>query len=245
MSYKVRLEIFEGPLDLLLYLIKEEELDIYDIPITRITEQYLEYLNLMEMMDLDIAGDFLVMAATLMHIKSKMLLPPDPLDEVIEEGDPRAELVRRLLEYKAFKEAALGMRKMEEARGEYYTRYETPCEFGEGDIPLMDLSIFDLMNAFSKALKNLPKDDFHDVATDKYTVSDKIKDILHHLIKQPVLYFSHLFKSAESKYEAITIFLAVLELVRQKEILISQKDAFSEIQINKNNRLVQHPVIVS
>ena len=100
MTYKIRLDVFEGPLDLLLYLIKKEELNIYDIPITRVTEQYLEYLNLMELLDLDVAGEFLVMAATLMQIKSKMLLPPDPADTAPEEADPRAELVRRLLEYK-------------------------------------------------------------------------------------------------------------------------------------------------
>ena len=113
MTYKVKLEVFEGPLDLLLYLIKKEELNIYDIPISRVTDQYLEYLELMQLMDLDIAGEFLVMAATLMHIKSRMLLPPDQLEQDEAEEDPRAELVRRLLEYKKFKEAASQLASME------------------------------------------------------------------------------------------------------------------------------------
>ena len=114
MSYKVKLEVFEGPLDLLLYLIKKEELDIYDIPIAKITDQYLEYLELMKLLDLNIAGEFLVMAATLIHIKSKLLLPPDEVQaEDAEEADPRAELVKRLLEYKKFKEAASELSSME------------------------------------------------------------------------------------------------------------------------------------
>src|SRR3989338_5253833 len=114
MTYKVKLEVFEGPLDLLLYLIKKEEIDIYDIPIAKITDQYLEYLELMKLLDLTIAGEFLVMAATLMHIKSRMLLPPDQLEEAgEEEADPRTELVRRLLEYRKFKEAAQDLSQME------------------------------------------------------------------------------------------------------------------------------------
>jgi len=121
MTYKVKLEVFEGPLDLLLYLIKKEEIDIYDIPIAKITDQYLEYLELMKLLDLNIAGEFLVMAATLIHIKSRMLLPPDQLEgEEKEEEDPRAELVRRLLEYKKFKEAATELSHMEKQQKNYF-----------------------------------------------------------------------------------------------------------------------------
>ncbi len=125
MSYKVKLEVFEGPLDLLLYLIKKEEVNIYDIPIAKITDQYLEYLELMQLMDLDIAGEFLVMAATLMHIKSRMLLPPDQLEEEEAEEDPRAELVRRLLEYKKFKEAASQLATMESQQKHFFPRVGT------------------------------------------------------------------------------------------------------------------------
>ena len=122
MTYKVKLEVFEGPLDLLLYLIKKEEVDIYDIPIAKITDQYLEYMELMQLLDLNIAGEFLVMAATLMHIKSKLLLPPDQTETAQEEEDPRAELVRRLLEYKKFKEAASELSHMESHQKHFFAR---------------------------------------------------------------------------------------------------------------------------
>ena len=223
-----------------MYLIKKEELDIYDIPITRITEQYLEYLNLMELLDLDVAGEFLVVAATLMHIKSKMLLPPDPSGDVLEELDPRAELVRRLLEYKAFKEAADTLRGFEGKRGEYFTRYNVEPEIDAGDSPFLEVSLFDLISAFSMVLKNLPKSDFHDVMKDEFTVAEKVHEIFHRLVKEPVIYFSALFKSAKNKFEVITTFLAVLELIRLKEVRIQQHDHFGEIEITRNVKAPEH-----
>lgn len=236
MSYKVKLDVFEGPLDLLLYLIKEEELDIYNIPIMRITEQYLEYLNLMQVLDLDIAGEFLVMAAELMQIKSKMLLPPDP-EAPAEELDPRTELVRRLLEYKAFKEAAGRFRGLEERRSGLFGRFGVQPEFngaGSQDSPFAEVSMFDLLRAFSRVMMDLPKQDFHQVRKDEFTVADKIHEIFHRLMKEPVIYFSALFQTAKNKLEAITTFLAVLELIRLKEILIAQDDHFGEIEIRRN-----------
>ena len=237
MSYKIHLDVFEGPLDLLLYLIKKEELDIYDIPITRITEQYLETLNLTELLDLDIAGEFLVMAATLMQIKSRMLLPPDPAGETPEEADPRAELVRRLLEYKAFKEAADKLRDFEGKRGEIFTRFGVEPELEGGDSPFLEVSLFDLISAFSLVLKNLPKSDFHRVEKDEFTVAEKVHEIFHRLMKEPVIYFSQFFKASKNKFEVITIFLAILELIRLKEVLIRQTDHFSEIEISRNVRV--------
>ncbi len=233
MNYKVKLDIFEGPLDLLLYLVKEEELSICDIPITRITEQYLEYLNLMELLDLDLAGEFLVMAAELMHIKSRMLLPPDP-EEVLEEGDPRAELVRRLLEYKAFKEAAGRLRGLEERRSGIFARFGVQPEFDSNDSPFLEVSIFDLVKALSKVLLDMPKQDFHEVEKDEFTVAEKVHDILHRLVKEPLIYFSALFKSAKSKMDVITTFLALLELIRLKEVLIAQENHFGEIEVRRN-----------
>ena len=233
MNYKIRLDVFEGPLDLLLYLIKKEELDIYDIPITRITEQYLEYLNLMELLDLEVAGEFLVMAATLMQLKSKMLLPPDPLGETAEELDPRAELVRKLLEYKSFKEAADRLRGFEGKRGEIFTRYNVEPELDGGDSPLLEVSLFDLISAFSLVLKNLPKSDFHEVMKDEFTVAEKVHEIFHRLVKEPVIYFSALFKSSKNKFEVITIFLALLELIRLREVKIEQKGHFGDIEITR------------
>lgn len=241
MSYKVKLEIFEGPLDLLLYLIKEEELDIQDIPITRITTQYLETLNLMQLLDLDIAGEFLLMAATLMHIKSKMLLPPDPEGLETQEADPRAELVRRLLEYKSFKEAAEQLKELESQRSKLFTRFGVePDEPSNGqDSPFVDITLFELMTAFAKVLKGLPKDVFHEITTDEYSVAEKVHDVLHRLAKQPTIYFSALFNSAKNKNEVIVIFLALLELVRLKEVLARQSIQFGEIEITRNARAMQ------
>ena len=239
MSYKVQLEIFEGPLDLLLYLIKEEELDIYDIPITRITEQYLQYLNLMEMLDLEIAGDFLVMAATLMQIKSRMLLPPDPGTVETEEADPRAELVRRLLEYKAFKEAAGRLRDFEAGRGSVFSRFGVEPEIDGSDSLFVDVSIFDLISAFAKVLKNFPKDTFHEVADDEFTVAEKVYEITERLKKESVIRFGRLFREAKNKMEVITIFLALLELIKQKEISIRQDRHFEEIEISRRGPFAQ------
>ncbi|MBI3315998.1 MAG: segregation/condensation protein A [Candidatus Omnitrophica bacterium] len=234
MGYKIRLDVFEGPLDLLLYLIQKEEINIYDIPITRVTEQYLEYLDLMEILDLDIAGEFLVMAATLMQIKSKMLLPPDPETENPEEVDPRTELVRRLLEYKAFKEAAGRLRGYEARRGQVFTRFAGMPELDSADSPFLEVTLFDLISAFSGILKDLPKQAVHEVMKDEFTVAEKVHEIFHRLVKEPVIYFSGLFKAAKNKFEVITTFLALLELIRLKEVKIAQSERFGEIEISRN-----------
>ncbi len=239
MTYKIRLEVFEGPLDLLLYLIKRDELNVYDIPITKITEQYLEHLNLMELLDLDVAGEFLVMAATLMQIKSKMLLPPDPVVEEGEEADPRAELVRRLLEYKTFKDAAEGLRGFESKRSGVFTRFGVEPELGGDDSPFFEVSLFDLISALSKVLKSLPKETFHQIIKDEFTVAEKVHEIFHRLVKEPTLYFSTLFKSAKNRFEVITIFLALLELIRMKEVAIHQGRHFGEIEITRNTKNLQ------
>lgn len=236
MSYKVCLEVFEGPLDLLLYLIREEELDIHDIPIAHITRQYLEYMNLMELMDLEIAGEFLVMAATLMQIKSRMLLPPDPSDAEENQEDPRADLVRRLLEYKAFKEASGRLRELEEKRSDFFPRgaAELPAagvgEEAEGE-PLSEISLFDLVSALARVLKNLPPKPFHEVIRDEFTVSQKVDEIRRGLKEGPRLLFHQIFSRSRNRYEAITTFLALLELIRLREVTISQQCRFGEIEI--------------
>ena len=239
MTYKIKLPVFEGPLDLLLYLIKKEEIDIYDIPIAKITSQYLEYFEMMKVMDLNIAGEFLVMAATLMHIKSKMLLPQEKdLEEEVLEGDPRAELVRRLIEYKKFKEAAGSLIDMEKRRRQVYGRVGTPDdkdisayrEIEDG----FEASIFDLITAFAKVVKNISKEEFHQVLQDEFTVSQKIHDIFHILVEKPIICFTELFRGAKNRLEAITIFLALLELIRLNEIVIKQDKEFGEIKIFRN-----------
>lgn len=239
MSYKVKLDVFEGPLDLLLYLIQKDEVDISDIPIARITDQYLEYLELMQLLDLNIAGEFIVMAATLMHIKSKMLLPPDQMEgEEKPEEDPRAELVRRLLEYKQFKEAASQLSQMESHQKHFFARIGSGIK--EDELPpsvpeeYFEASLFDLISAFTKVLKDIPRDVFYKVVKDEFTVSEKIHDILHLLVEKKMMFFTELFKAAKTKFEIITIFLALLELIKIKEVTVVQSAPFAEIEIIRN-----------
>ena len=239
MAYKIKLEIFEGPLDLLLYLVKKDHLNIYDIPIAQVTDQYLAYLELMKLLDLNIAGEFLVMAATLLQIKSKMLLPADE-DEVQEElEDPRQELVKRLLEYEKFKEIAENLRQKELGQQDVFKR---PKIEDKNTAPVeekayFEASIFDLISAFSKALENVPKEVFYQVFKDEFTIEEKVHQILHLLLEKTSVTISNLFSQAKNKIEIIVTFLAVLELIRMKEIVALQRGLFEEIEIsrNKNN----------
>lgn len=238
MSYKVKLELFEGPLDLLLYLVKKDHLNIYDIPISQITEQYLRYLELMQLLDLNIAGEFLVMAATLLQIKSKMLLPAEETHEKeAEQDDPREELVKRLLEYERFKEIAQTLKQKEASQQELFTR---PKAKEVTEIPAhaevyFEASIFDLINAFSKALEEVPKDLFYEVIKDEFTIEEKVHQILHMLLVRSSIKISELFLQAKNKIEVIVTFLGILELIRMKEIIARQKDLFAEIEISRNN----------
>jgi segregation and condensation protein A len=237
MNHKIKLEIFEGPLDLLLYLVKKDHLNIYDIPIAKVTEQYLEYLNLMQLLDLNIAGEFLVMAATLMQIKSKMLLPAEEGAAVAEEeADPREELMRRLLEYEKFKEIAATLRQKETDQAEVFKRpkVELEKEITENKDTYFEASIFDLINAFSKALKDIPKEVFYEVVKDKVTVEEAVHQILHLLLVQPQIRLSELFSRAKNKLEVVVTFLGVLELIRMKEIVARQSEHFQEIDIIRN-----------
>ena len=234
MSYKIKLHVFEGPLDLLLYLIKKDELNIYDIPIAQVTDQYMKYLDLMELLDLDIAGEFLVIAASLLHIKSKMLLPRDAQEEPHEEEeDPRADLIEKLLEYKRFKEAAEHLRGREKFKQELFTRKPEVKEKDPNEI-YFETSLFELISAFSKALKDIPKDVFYEVIKDEFSVDEKIHDILHALFKKSKLKLSELFEKAKNNLEIIATFLAILELIKVKEVKIMQKALFDEIEIMRN-----------
>lgn len=236
MSYKIKLEIFEGPLDLLLYLVKKDHLNIYDIPISKVTDQYLAYIELMRMLDLNIAGEFLVMAATLLQIKSKMLLPPeeDQLQEA--EQDPREELVKRLLEYERFKEIADDLRQKEISQQDVFKR-ASPQELGpspkESEI-YFEASIFDLISAFSKALQDVPKEIFYEVIKDEFTIEEKVHQILHLLLVKDSIALSELFGQTKNKIEIVVMFLAILELIRIKEIVARQKELFDEIEITRN-----------
>ena len=237
-DYKVKLEVFEGPLDLLLYLIKKEEVDIYDIPIERITNQYMEYLSLMKLLNLEVAGEFLVMAATLMYIKSRMLLPVDQqvTDAESEEGeDPRWELIRQLVEYKKFKEAALQLGRREEDQANLFTRQapDTGIKMDK-DAPLAEVSIFDLIGAFQEVLKRAnAREEFREIVEEQFTVSDKIEEILYTLRDCPGIVFRDLFQDAATRAEVVVTFLALLELIRLKRLRVQQPEAFGEIYVVK------------
>lgn len=237
MSYKVKLAIFEGPLDLLLYLVKKDHLNIYDIPIAKVTEQYLSYLNLMQMLDLNIAGEFLVMAATLMQLKSKMLLPAEEAPEE-EQEDPRAELVRRLLEYEKFKEIAESLRQKEASQQEVFKRPKPEINLEKDNAALdevyFEASIFDLISAFSKAMEDVPREIFYQVIKDEFTVEEKVHQILHLLLARDSVLLSELFCQAKSKIEIVVTFLAVLELIRLKETVARQTGLFQEIELSRN-----------
>ncbi len=234
MSYKVKLDIFEGPLDLLLYLIKKNEIDIHNIPIARITDQYLAYLELMEVLDLDVAGEFIVMAATLMHIKSKLLLPPEvaPVEEQ-EDEDPRDALVRQLLEYQRFKEAAQNLGELAVKQQAFFRRPVDGAVAAAvaGEEPYFEASLFDLLSAFSKVLKEIPKETFYQIIKESFTVEEKVQFVRDLIRRQRRVTFHELFGPGRSKIELIATFLAVLELIRQRAIQACQEGLFGEIVI--------------
>ena len=245
MSYKLKLDMFEGPLDLLLYLIKKNQIDIYDIPISEITEQYMEYIEMMKMLNLDIVGDFLVMAATLMHIKSKMLLPPDPSEVQPEEEDPRDELVRRLLEYKRFKEIAEELKGKEAQRQDLFTRVIDPDKLKEikedAKEVYFEASLFDLITAFTKALRKVSEKTVYSVSKEEYTVEQKIHTILHLLLDHSTILLTDLFGQCKSKMEIVVTFMAILELIRLREIVVLQKQLFGDIEVQRNKENVIPP----
>ncbi|HWB60146.1 MAG TPA: segregation/condensation protein A [Chthoniobacteraceae bacterium] len=234
-DYKVKLEIFEGPLDLLLYLIKKDEVDIYDIPIERITKQYLEYLEMFKILDLDIAGEFIVMAANLIYIKSRSLLPVDqqPPDEAAEEADPRWELVRQLIEYKKFKDAAGHLQQRELAQENLFNRVPEPPDL-RAERPIGEVSIFDLIHAFQTALKRLDKkEDLREIFAENFTVSDKIELIMKMTASGVPLKFSELFAQAASRTEIVVTFLALLELIKIRQLNATQSGEFGEIELSR------------
>jgi segregation and condensation protein A len=237
MSYKIKLQLFEGPLDLLLYLVKKDHVNIYDIPIAQVTQQYMDYIELMKILDLNIAGEFLVMAATLIQIKSKMLLPVPEVEQPQEEDDPRSELIKQLLEYERFKQIAQELRQKETNQQDIFKRprlLERDIPEGPPSAQYFESSIFDLISAFSRALQDTPKDLFYSVIKDEFTVEEKIHDILHDLLLRPSIELSELFAQARQKVEIIVTFLAVLELVRMKEIICRQKEPFGSVEVIRN-----------
>ncbi len=237
-DYKVTLEVFEGPLDLLLYLIRKEEVNIYDIPIERITRQYMEYLSMMRMLDLSVAGEFLVMAATLMMIKSRMLLPPEERSETTEEEeaeDPRWDLVRRLVEYKKFKDAARRLEELERERCDVFTRAEEPLPSpaSASAVSLHDVSLFDLLTAFQRALERIGPEDLGEIFAERYTLGEKIDQLLAILAERDQISLSELIAGMRSRHEVVVTFLALLELIRLQQLRAVQEQPFGEIWISR------------
>jgi len=231
-TYQITLPSFDGPMDLLLHLIKEHELDIYDIPIARITKEYLVYLDLMKALNLEIAGDFLVMAATLMQIKSRMLLPVDPTPDEPQE-DPRLELMRRLIEYKKFKEAADQLSDFEKIRQNLLPRM-VPAGLKEGgeEEHLEEVTLFGLLAAFKDVLIHAQEDFTAELVRPEITVSQKINDMMDLLQKENRVALRPFLAALKTKIEKIVTLLALLEMIRLKLVKAFQDKAYGEIEVH-------------
>ncbi|MBW8864970.1 MAG: segregation/condensation protein A [Verrucomicrobia bacterium] len=238
-EYKVQFEVFEGPLDLLLYLIKKEEVDIYEVNLTKLATQFIEYVDLMRQFDLEVAGEFLVMASTLMYIKSRELLPVDQqvAVEAEEEGeDPRWELIRQLVEYKKFKDAAAQLQVMEERQENVFPRLPGKIEFlSEAEPKKEQIGIFDLLNAVNAVLKRFQDKTAgqREIYEDKWTVSEKMEFVLKTITERTAVKFSELFAAAANRAEVVCTFLALLELIRLKQLACAQPEPFAEIEVTK------------
>jgi segregation and condensation protein A len=232
-DYTFRLEGFEGPLDLLLHLIQKNELDIFNIPISLITEQYLEYLQWMKVLNLDTAGEYLLMASTLLHIKSRMLLPKSSEAEEEVEEDPRAELVRRLLEYRKYKNAALEMERRALLDRDVFIRLIPAEPEEEPEEERIEVNLFELLEAFRQVLKKVKPETIHEVILEHISVEAKILEILAILEKENrSIAFHRLFPEQASRRVVVVTLLAILELVKMKRIRIFQLAAFETIRIS-------------
>ncbi|MEX1139342.1 MAG: segregation/condensation protein A [Bacteroidota bacterium] len=235
--YTVKLTDFEGPLDLLLFFLKRDELDIYNIPISRITREFLDYLHFMESLDLEVAGEFLVMAAELMQIKVKMLLPPEPGEE--GEEDPRANLVKRLVEYKRFKETSAHMAVLEgerlliRERG-YREADEKVMPVDEDENILRDVSLFDLIASFKFAMDRMPRTFVHEVIRMNVSIDEQLEFLREFFSRRSEATFSELIRGMEEKIRVVVTFLALLDMIRNKHLIVRQADPFSELSIMRN-----------
>lgn len=235
-EYKVTFEVFEGPLDLLLYLIKKEEVDIYEVNLTRLATQFIEYLNLMRELDLDVAGEFIVMAATLMYIKSRELLPVDQQTTVEDEDegpDPRWELIRQLVEYKKFKDAAAQLQELERQQENVYPHRPPPVELAPAPAPPAPrASLFDLLTALQQVLKRLAeRPRAEEILDDPWTVAGQMQHILGVLSQRPRVPFRELLQSMAHRSQVVATFLALLELIRLQQVVAFQAEEFGEIEL--------------
>jgi len=233
-DYVISLPAFEGPLDLLLHLIQKHELDIFDIPVSFVTEKYLAYINLMQELSIDVASEYLVMAATLAHIKSKSLLPNEPSadDETSdeEEGDPREELIRRLLEYQKYKQAAADLNDRGALGRDIFLR-GTKAPEADGPAPLAPVELWTLLDAFGKVLARAKVDIQHEVSFDRTSITDRINQLMEKLRGRPQCRFEDLFEEGRTRFDLIITFLALLEMTRLKMTRLYQPDPLAEIFI--------------
>jgi segregation and condensation protein A len=231
--YTVRLEMFEGPLDLLLHLIHKNEIDITNIPIALITEQYLDYLKLMKILNLDIAGEYLLMASTLLHIKSKTLLPTTFTEEEEEGEDPRAELMRKLLEYQKYKEAAAELEKKPMLERDVFIPMAVMDNEETNEEEKIEVNLFELLDAFRQLLERVKPAAIHEVLLDRVTVEEKVQEILSLLQREKrSIAFQLLFPERPSRRLIVVTFLALLELVKSKFVRIFQTAPFETIRVS-------------
>ena len=214
-------------------MIKKEEVDVYHIPIEKITGQYMEYLDVMRMLDLNLAGDYLVMAATLMMIKSRMLLPEEQREEMEEdEDDPRWDLVKQLVEYKKFKDAAVHLQKLEEVQEDVFVRRGEGVKIvGDPEIQFSEIGVFDLISAFNAALQKVKKEELKEIFSDRFTVAEKVDLILELIQENERVSFLDLVDKMVSRSEMVCTFLAILELIRLKQVQAKQEGRFGDIWI--------------
>ncbi len=232
MSYRVKLDIFEGPLDLLLHLVKKNEVEVSDIPVATITDQYLAYLDLLQQLDLDVAGEYLVMAATLLHLKSRLLLPGDDTTDEEEGEDPRAELVRQLLEYQRFKEVADLLNRQDLLERDVFARAPLTDETeNEADI-VYDVSFGDLLDALQEVLKRAAPEVLHQVILEQVTLREQLCFVLDTLRERTEVVFTDLFPLGVTRLQILVTFLAILELVRTRMIHLYQEEFFGPILMN-------------
>jgi segregation and condensation protein A len=238
-EYKIDLDTYNGPLDLLLYLIRREEVDVYDIPIAKITDQYMAYLNELQSIDIGLAGDFLVMASTLMYVKSQTLLPRSEVTDEEDLEDPRLELVKQLLEYKRYKEATTTMTRLSEERGQRFSRpKERLIDDGKEEdekVNLDEVDVWKLAQFFSGFMKQTLGDVIQKIVYDDTPVHVYMDKVLHRLINAYAISLKELLCDSQGKEEIIGFFLALLELVRLKKIKLEQTLDFDEIRITANN----------
>jgi segregation and condensation protein A len=237
MEYQIQLDIFQGPLDLLLHLIEKDEIDIYNIPIALITDKYLEYLHTMQALNLEMVGDFLVMAATLMQIKAKLLLPQLATEDAAgeEEEDPRFELAQKLIEYKKIKEAALSLQALEGRQAKFYTRVSgdfADQKVGPEQDGLKDLSIWDLLEAFKVIMESIDPKPIEAVPKQAVSIKQRMTEILDLITAEGRIFFKIVFNDVRTKIGLITCFLAVLELVRLHKVIVLQDALFGEITLS-------------